>query len=59
LFCLTGILAIEKDSRDPQFMSNLHHLGPVQVDHHMHSFRPVEDAATVAVSIAKLSILAG
>jgi len=32
--------AIEKDSRDPQFLSNLNRLGPVRVDHHMQSYRP-------------------
>jgi len=31
--------AIDKDSRDPQFLSNLSRLGPVRVDHHMQSFR--------------------
>ncbi|KAF8168732.1 hypothetical protein BJ912DRAFT_1067583 [Pholiota molesta] len=33
--------AIEKDAGDPDFLSNLSRLGPVQVDHHMQSIRPV------------------
>lgn len=33
--------AIEVDSRDPHFMSNLSRLGVVKVDHHMKAVRPV------------------
>jgi hypothetical protein len=33
--------AIEKDSRDPQFMANLSALGQVKVDHHMATFQTV------------------
>jgi len=35
--------AIERDSRDPQFMANLSKLGPVKVDHHMQTIRPAAD----------------
>jgi hypothetical protein len=31
--------AIDRDSRDPQLLSNLSRLGPVRVDHHMQSYR--------------------
>lgn len=40
---LIGIPVIEKDSRDPQLLSNLSRLGPVRVDHHMQSYRLVSD----------------
>ncbi|KAI0943838.1 hypothetical protein AcV7_001819 [Taiwanofungus camphoratus] len=35
--------AIERDSRDPQFMANLNQLGPVKVNHHMQTIRPAAD----------------
>ena len=35
--------AIEKDSRDPQFMANLSALGQVKVDHHMATFKTVSN----------------
>jgi hypothetical protein len=41
------LIAIEEDSKDPQFMSNLNRLGPVRVEHqhvlrpHMHTVWPV------------------
>ncbi|CCL99234.1 uncharacterized protein FIBRA_01249 [Fibroporia radiculosa] len=35
--------AIERDSRDPQFMANLSKLGAVKVDHRMQTVRPVAD----------------
>ncbi|EGO18621.1 hypothetical protein SERLADRAFT_375029 [Serpula lacrymans var. lacrymans S7.9] len=34
--------AIDKDSRDPHFMSNLQRLGPVPVDHHMQTIRTAD-----------------
>ncbi|PCH35588.1 hypothetical protein WOLCODRAFT_139965 [Wolfiporia cocos MD-104 SS10] len=37
--------AIDRDSRDPQFMANLSRLGPVKVDHHMQTIRPAADRA--------------
>ncbi|EPT00335.1 hypothetical protein FOMPIDRAFT_1060342 [Fomitopsis schrenkii] len=37
--------AIERDARDPQFMAMLSKLGPVKVDHHMHTLRPAADQA--------------
>ena len=33
--------AIERDAADPDFLSNLSRLGPVKVDHHMQTVRPV------------------
>jgi hypothetical protein len=35
------VSAIEKDARDPHFLANLQQLGPVKVDHHMKTVRPV------------------
>ncbi|KAG1877626.1 hypothetical protein DFJ58DRAFT_850877 [Suillus subalutaceus] len=35
--------AVEADGKDPQFMSKLSQLGPVRVDHHMRSVRPVRN----------------
>jgi len=35
------MLAVEEDAKDPQFMSKLNRLSPVQVDHHMRPVRPV------------------
>lgn len=34
-------LVIEKDAQDPHLLANLRQLGPVNVDHHMKSFRHV------------------
>ncbi|OJA14003.1 hypothetical protein AZE42_07007 [Rhizopogon vesiculosus] len=34
--------AVEADAKDPQFMSKLSRLGPVQVDHHMRPVRPAD-----------------
>ncbi|KAF8160598.1 hypothetical protein BJ912DRAFT_316837 [Pholiota molesta] len=40
--------AIEKDAGDPDFLSNLSRLGPVQVDHHMQSIRPHDASLRVS-----------
>ncbi|KAF7796897.1 hypothetical protein EIP86_008082 [Pleurotus ostreatoroseus] len=37
--------AIERDPRDPQFLAKLNQMGPVQVDHHMRTFRPAAELA--------------
>jgi hypothetical protein len=34
-------LAIEKDAFDPHFLASVQKLGPVRVDHHMRTVRPV------------------
>lgn len=41
--CSNVVLAVEADAKDPQFMFKLNQLGPVRVDHHMRSVRPVRD----------------
>ncbi|OCH95597.1 hypothetical protein OBBRIDRAFT_745346 [Obba rivulosa] len=38
--------AIERDSKDPQFLANLNRLGPVAVDHHMRTVRLAADSAS-------------
>jgi hypothetical protein len=45
--CSNVVLAVEADAKDPQFMSKLSQLGPVRVDHHMRSVRPVRDQSSI------------
>ena len=37
----TRKVAIEQDAADPHFLQKLNQLGPVKVDHHMQTIRPV------------------
>ena len=36
-----GTVAIKQDAADPDFLKNLHRLGPVTVDHHTKAFETV------------------